>query len=204
MGLNRRGRPSGVDSGDTRRRIIDSARLNFCHSGYSGATVAGISRDARLAPSAVYHHFGGKADLYEQVFEATSDAIWAYTNEGIFGAKTLRSAIKELVDHSVLIAEHFPYYSNFLAMVPMEIALHPQFAHLMDRRAKHQDYTFTRLADLGLSTGELAGFERDVAIEILRSAVMGWFFERHFRATQIPEGDAALIALFERLSLGRS
>jgi AcrR family transcriptional regulator len=166
--------------------------------------VAGISRDARLAPSAVYHHFGGKADLYEQVFEATSDSIWMYTNEGIFGAKTLRSAIKELVDHSVLIAEQFPYYSNFLAMVPMEIVLHPEFTHLMDRRAKHQTATFTRLTELGLSTGELAGFKRDVAIEILRSAVMGWFFERHFRTTQIPEGDTALVALFERLALDLS
>ena len=204
MVSNQRGRPAGADSGETRRRIIDAARLNFCHNGYAGATVAGISRDARLAPSAVYHHFGGKADLYEEVFETTSDAIWTYTNKGILGGKTLHAAIKELVGHSVRIAEQFPYYSNFLAMVPMETALHPEFTHLMDRRAKHQTSTFTRLAELGLSTGELAGFERDVAIEILRSAVMGWFFERHFRTTQIPEGDTALIALFERLKLGRS
>ena len=105
MALNRRGRPAGGNSDATRLRIINAARLEFCRKGYAGATVAGISRGALIAPSAVYHHFGGKADLYEQVFETTADAIWTYTREGILGATTLHSAIREFIHNSALIDE---------------------------------------------------------------------------------------------------
>ena len=43
-----------------------------------------------------------------------------------------------------------------------------------------------------------------VATEIIRAAIMGWFFERHFRGGELPHGGEALVALFERLAAHRA
>ena len=204
MASSRRGRPPGGDSTQTHRRIVDAARLVFTRRGYAGGTISEIAQNSGLTASAIYHHFGGKASLYEEVFKNTSEAIWNDVSARSVRAPTLCAAIVEIVDNATHLSEHLPYYSDFLAMVPTEASLHPEFAHLLDRRAKNQDERFTHLAELGLATGELADLELPVATEIIRAAIMGWFFERHFRGGELPHGGEALVALFERLAAHRA
>ena len=203
MASSRRGRPPGGDSTQTHRRIVDAARLVFARRGYAGGTISEIAQNSGLTASAIYHHFGGKADLYEEVFKVTSEAIWDDLSEMSGRAPTLHAAISQMVDGPSR-RRRFPHYSDFLLMVPMEASLHSGFAHLLDRRAKNQDERFTHLAELGCATGELEGFEVPVATEIIRVAVMGWFFERRFRGGEFPHGGEALVALFERLAAHRA
>lgn len=49
--------------GNTRNRIIDSARTLFAEQGYQKTTVMDISRQAGLSEAALYDHFQGKEDL---------------------------------------------------------------------------------------------------------------------------------------------
>ena len=69
----------------------------------------------------------------------------------------------------------------------------------MDRRAKYQDRTFGALAELGLSTGELRGFTVEEATEMLRSLVMGWFFERYFRGGEQQGATNVVVATMRAL-----
>lgn len=158
-----------------------------------------IAAEADLAPSAVYHYFGGKAELYETVFEATADSIWQAFSIDRIAHDTLLEALEDLLDASTRFGPDQMVYNDFLAMVPMEARLHPEFSHLIDRRSKYQDDTFGALADLGFETGELTGVERVVAVEMIRSAVMGSFFERHFRTSLRDDSVAGTKELFRRL-----
>lgn len=198
--MARRGRPAGVDSAETRQRIIDVARVEFAQRGYAAGAITAIAAEADLAPSAVYHYFGGKAELYEAVFEATSGAIWGDLGASLIGNDTLIAAVDQLLDDSRDLSDTRPHFSDFLALVPMEARLHPEFAHVLDRRSKYQDDTFRALAELGVSTGELDGFEVAEATEILRAVVMGWFFERHFRGSEMPGSGDAILHLFRSLA----
>ena len=74
--MGKRGRPAGVDSAETRQRILDAARTVFSVKGYDGASVLKIAESAELAPSAIYNHYENKETLYMAVFEETADAIW--------------------------------------------------------------------------------------------------------------------------------
>ena len=38
------------------------------------------------------------------------------------------------------------------------------------------------------------------ATEVLRSMIMGWFFERHFRGSEIPGSGEALLRVFELIA----
>ena len=49
--------------------MLDSAAEAFARKGYAAASLDEIARAARLTKGAVYHHFGGKRDLFLAVYE---------------------------------------------------------------------------------------------------------------------------------------
>ena len=193
-----RGRPKGGDSTQTKKKIIDAARLEFASSGYDGGSIMAIANSVGIAPSAVYHYFQSKEKLYTDVFEQTSTAIWDSVTPPQ-EAQTLLESMEQLLDDSRLLADTLPSYSDFLASLPIEARLHPEFSDLLQKRADYQDKTFRKLANIGIQSGELDFLTEDEATELVRSIVMGWFFERHFRQEEIPNSADAILAMFEHL-----
>lgn len=54
----------------TRRALLDGARGVFTESGYAEASIADVVTRSQASVGSLYHHFGGKADLYLALFEA--------------------------------------------------------------------------------------------------------------------------------------
>ena len=178
--MARRGRPRGGDSAETRKRILDAARSEFAARGFEGASVATIAAKSDLAPSAVYHYFGGKVALYEEVFTTSSAAVWDALRETASGHDTLLTSLESLLAFTISMNSELRSHSDFLARMPMDTGQHPQFEYMIELRTKWQDETFGALAELGLRTGELHGFTFAGATEMLRALLMGWFFETYF------------------------
>jgi AcrR family transcriptional regulator len=193
-----RGRPKGGDSAQTKKNILDAARLEFARNGYDGASIMAIANNVGIAPSAVYHYFQSKEKLYTEVFEQTSNAIWDSVTPSQ-EAKTLFESMKKLLDDSRLLGDKLPSYSDFLASLPIEARLHPEFSDLLQKRADYQDKTFRKLANIGIESGEIDFLNENEATELIRSIVMGWFFERHFRQGEIPNSGESILAMFEHL-----
>lgn len=62
----------------TRRRLIDAAESVFARSGYHGASVGEIAREAGATTGALYSNFAGKEELFLALFE---ERIAADVNE---------------------------------------------------------------------------------------------------------------------------
>lgn len=193
----RRGRPVGGGGDDTRRKILDVALAHFAERGYAAATLSAIAKDAGIAPSAMYHYFDGKDALYEAVFFEVAPQVWAFMGARIADATTVREAVEILLRGRG--GHRSPYISPFLAALPTVAVLHPEFEHLLTARAKFQSEVFRSIAELGVRTGELRGFELDEATEILRSIVMGWFFERYFEGEARDASIATVLKAFDRI-----
>jgi AcrR family transcriptional regulator len=53
----------------TRGALLTAAREVFCASGFAEASIAEVVAGARASVGSLYHHFGGKAELYLALFE---------------------------------------------------------------------------------------------------------------------------------------
>ncbi len=69
--MARTGRRPG-DSG-TQQAILDAARSAFTETGYDGATVRGIAREAAVDPALVHHYFGTKEHLFVAAMQLPID-----------------------------------------------------------------------------------------------------------------------------------
>lgn len=59
----------------TRRRIVAAARKLFAKAGYEAVSIEAVLARSRVSRGALYHHFDGKAALFEAVLEAMEAEI---------------------------------------------------------------------------------------------------------------------------------
>jgi AcrR family transcriptional regulator len=78
------------EAAQTRRTILDAARLEFATQGYASASIADIADRTHLTHGALYHHFATKEALFRAVFEAvTADLDLAVIGAALEGQDPL-------------------------------------------------------------------------------------------------------------------
>lgn len=74
-------RRTAAAAADTRAALVAAGRKLFAERGFSGASTGEISAFAKVTEGALFHHFGGKKDLFAAVFEQLEAELVA-TAEG--------------------------------------------------------------------------------------------------------------------------
>lgn len=62
-------------TGATQQRILDAATEAFATSGFTAATMADVVAGSGASIGSIYHHFGGKSELFLAIFEQMADAV---------------------------------------------------------------------------------------------------------------------------------
>jgi AcrR family transcriptional regulator len=62
-------------TGATQRRILDAATEVFATRGFAAATMADVVAGSGASIGSIYHHFGGKSELFLAIFEQMADAV---------------------------------------------------------------------------------------------------------------------------------
>jgi AcrR family transcriptional regulator len=70
----------------TRDALIEAARALFAERGYADVGTEEIVRAAGVTRGALYHHFGGKRDLFEAVYERVEAELAQRIASGALGA----------------------------------------------------------------------------------------------------------------------
>ncbi|MEZ5218885.1 MAG: TetR/AcrR family transcriptional regulator [Ilumatobacteraceae bacterium] len=195
----RRGRPRGGNSDETRQLLVDTARRHFAERGYASTSLSAIAADAGIAPSAVYHYFDGKEALYLRVFEDTAPLVWL----GIQRAVEQCDRLSEAVD-VVMRGRGGPrpdHASPFLATLPTVAKLHPELSHLLQRRVEISEPAFRHMAELGIETGELPGFDVVEATAFLRVLLMGYFNERYWLGHIVPGSHEGIVKALRAIAV---
>ena len=62
-------------TGATQRRILDAATEVFATRGFTAATMADVVAASGASVGSIYHHFGGKNELFLAIFERMATAV---------------------------------------------------------------------------------------------------------------------------------
>jgi AcrR family transcriptional regulator len=58
----------------TRQTLLNAAREVFCEEGFANASIAEVVRRSNSSVGSVYHHFGGKTELFLMLWQDHEDA----------------------------------------------------------------------------------------------------------------------------------
>ncbi|MEY2626910.1 MAG: hypothetical protein RJB08_669 [Actinomycetota bacterium] len=184
----RPGRPRAEDAADVRGKLKDAARKNFGAYGFEGASVAKIAKDAGVAPTALYHHFGTKEALWEQVFLEVLDASYERIKELITSRPTLLEALNYFFAQRSHLPSGVDGSREFLIRCAADMRAFPELEKYREHRSTAQLRVFRALTDLGVQSGEIHPTRNlDIATELLRTLVMGRLWEGYTHPDQADE-----------------
>lgn len=158
----------------TRQRILDAAHAVFVREGFAGAKIEHIAEAAKTNKRLVYHHFGGKDELFRVVIE-NAYAAMRQAEQGL-GLERLppRDAITTLVRFT------WTYYldhEDFISLVATENLCKAEHIAASERLPKLSSSLVDLVKDVirrGEATGDFRAGIDPVQLWISISA-MCWF-----------------------------
>lgn len=147
-----RGRPANTSSDDTVASLLRSARQLFAAKGYAGTSNREIAMAAGLAHTAIYNHFGSKAQLFTAVFVDVQDLLVRELDRSVAAAPDRPALPGALFDATEALRAADPSYVEFLASMYIEVRRDAELRQIFRGGAS----VFPVVARLG----ELSGTER--------------------------------------------
>src|SRR6202034_627487 len=110
------GRPSLRDEQRalTRRRLLDGAEAVFARSGFHGASVEEIAREAGATTGALYSNFASKEDLFLALFAERIDTDFDDYSRIVTAGGTLEEQARGAADRWMAILRERPDYFPLL------------------------------------------------------------------------------------------
>ncbi|WP_067814640.1 TetR/AcrR family transcriptional regulator [Nocardia inohanensis] len=193
------GRPAGIDSVETRQRVVDAAIVCFAQHGYGPATNSTIASMAGITAGAVYYHFGTKSQLFEAACAEVYGRIQERAAVAIAGALSVRGLLKAVLGVSMQINHEFPSLAGFVATAPIDARRHTELSEAFSAVSKGMVEGIADAVVRGQDAGLIPAELNPVQVARLVLAVVDGF--AHAAAASDPIQMDILDDLFERLLL---
>jgi AcrR family transcriptional regulator len=169
----RLGRPPSTDSADTRRRLLDIARIAFAERGFDAATNRNLGLEAGITAGAIYHYFGSKLDLYAAVHEDVHGRVYSAMRDAVQPHATFRAQIDAILDSSHEMNKLDPSLAQFLGSVRVDMRRNPELAAALREASLDGQRFFDNVVEHGVSTGEIAAADRVRVAALVRTLLVG-------------------------------
>ncbi|MGD9999187.1 MAG: TetR/AcrR family transcriptional regulator [Ilumatobacteraceae bacterium] len=172
-GKPRLGRPPATDSAETRRRILDIARLAFAQRGYDSATNRNLGAEAGLTAGAIYHYFGSKLDLYIAVHDDVQDRVYTRFRAAVARADTFRGQFEAVLDEAHEMNKEDPTLAQFLGALRVDMRRNPELKEALHTEALERQEFFDGIVDVGVATGEIDASNREEVSALVLTLLIG-------------------------------
>lgn len=142
----------------TRRRLLDSAEAVFARSGFHGASVEEIAREAGATTGALYSNFAGKEDLFLALFEERIAADVGDYSQIVAQGTTIEAQARGAADRWMAILRERPAYFPLLIEFWAYAIREPR---LRERLAERFATLRSASARLALEGAERQGYSPD-------------------------------------------
>lgn len=169
------GRPAGVDSLETRQRVIDAACKCFANYGYGPATNNLIAEMAGVTAGSVYYHFGTKRNLFEAVCDDVYGKILERTTALMAGAESVSGLLRKVLAESNRINHESPELAGFVATAPIDARRHPELSAPFAKQAQAMSSTVARAVTAGQRAGRIpADLDTETVVGMVIAIVDGF------------------------------
>ena len=121
-----RGRPSNSCTADTVAVMLVAARQQFAAQGYAATSNRTVANAAGLAHTAIYNHFGSKAQLFTAVFLDVQERLIDELQRSARRTPEEPAFPRALLDAIEELRAADPTYVEFLASMYVEVRRHPE------------------------------------------------------------------------------
>jgi TetR/AcrR family transcriptional regulator, acrAB operon repressor len=142
----------------TRQKLLDAALKVFSRQGYADTRLEDIAQEANVTRGAIYHHFGGKVEVYDALvnerFARTRQALEAILAQGKPPLETLRL----LMLGSLQLLEEDRDYRVVQELVLFKTAFVPELEKGMQAKIEQTQAfiaTLSGLIQAGKDSGEI-------------------------------------------------
>ena len=126
----RRGRPANTSTDDTVAVMLVAARQQFAAQGYAATSNRTVASAAGLAHTAIYNHFGSKAQLFTAVFLDVQDRLIFELQRSASRTPDEPAFPGALLDAIEALRAADPTYVEFLASMYVEVRRHPELQNV--------------------------------------------------------------------------
>jgi AcrR family transcriptional regulator len=145
---------------DTRERILATASAHFANYGFEGASLRRIAEDAGIKAATIFHHFpGGKAKLFDAIFEDIAETI----QERIilrYGADTGLSPVEAIVQMVAAFWDYCADHTDYAKLILLRASgMDRNFASMLEGHARAIVAASRVFIETGQARGELADFD---------------------------------------------
>jgi AcrR family transcriptional regulator len=170
----RLGRPVAALGAETRARILRAARERFAAGGYRRTSNQAIAAAAGVTPTALYHYFASKAELFAAAHETALAVLLEAYREAASRSDDPIEQLCALIEANVGLNRAHPGLAEFLALAPLEAQRHPELAARLAARGDEVGALLREILAAGVASGRLpAALPLDAAVTLLTAASFG-------------------------------
>ena len=151
--------------------IINSAFEEFSLNGYVKASTNEIVKNAGISKGLLFHYFGNKQRLYEELIDFAFEYTMITIQENMnFRERDFFQRLKRILQIRIAISKDYPYIYNFLSVVSKEQSDDGRTGNFMKENMDFIEKIYSFNIDLSLFREDI---EIDQAMNIVR-----WTFEK--------------------------
>lgn len=173
--VRRLGRPVDTDSAETRRRVLNEARILFARDGLSNTTNKALADAAGLTPTAIYHYFSSKSELYVEVCRDVIERVTAMFDAATNSSATLMGRIDQLFAEVGRVSEDDPSVSAFIMSMSDEARRHPDIQDAVVTLQATLSSTLRSMIETSTERDGLLGSSSPAALADMLLASLGGF-----------------------------
>jgi TetR/AcrR family acrAB operon transcriptional repressor len=158
----------------TKRNLLDAGLIVFSQKGYTATRMEDIAKQANVTTGAIYHHFGGKSDLYIALVETNSAKANQLAEQVLQEGGTPATMLRRLLVRLFEFAEEDEDYRAVVELSINKTGFAPELAEItqqiLDSR-RLLTRSFSTLIQEGIEAGE---FHSNVSPEDAALALVGF------------------------------
>ena len=122
------GRPSDVDSSETRKLLVREARRSFAAVGYDATTNRALAEAAGITTGAIYHYFPSKLDMYVAAYGEMQEIVQRTFEDAAAIHETFTDKFSAILDSIAMMSAKDPTLAGFVVGVASELQRHPELS----------------------------------------------------------------------------